>query len=64
MEKYMKNAIFGIGLLICILLLSTGCSTIDGIGKDIQSASKIISDKLNEPDVELNESTVEPIEEE
>jgi len=54
----MKNTIFAIAVLLLLSVLFTGCSTIEGIGKDIQSASKIISDKLNEPDVE-----VEPIEE-
>jgi len=50
-------------LVVALALLFSGCSTIEGIGKDIQSASALVKDKLNEPSVELIESTVEPTEE-
>jgi|TARA_R110000787_G_scaffold202545_2_gene313184 predicted small secreted protein len=57
MEKHMKNTIFAIAVLLLLSVLFTGCSTIEGIGKDIQSASKLVSDKMDEPSVELIEST-------
>jgi len=44
----MKNAIFGIALVLLLSVLFTGCGTINGIGKDIQSASEVVQDKLNE----------------
>ena len=44
-------------LVVALALLFSGCSTIEGIGKDIQSASKLVSDKMDEPSVELIEST-------
>jgi predicted small secreted protein len=53
----MKNTIFAIAVLLLLSVLFTGCSTIEGIGKDIQSASKLVSDKMDEPNVELNESS-------
>ena len=53
----MKNTIFAIAVLLLLSVLFTGCSTIEGIGKDIQSASKLVSDKMDEPSVELNESS-------
>ena len=53
----MKNTIFAIAVLLLLSVLFTGCSTIEGIGKDIQSASKLVSDKMDEPNVELIEST-------
>jgi len=44
----MKNAIFGLALVLLLSVLFTGCGTIDGIGKDIQSASKVVQDKMKE----------------
>ena len=52
----MKNTIFALFVIVLLCSLFTGCSTIEGIGKDIQSASKLVSDKMDEPNVELNES--------
>ena len=58
----MKNTIFALFVIVLLCSLFTGCSTIEGIGKDIQSASKLVSDKMDEPNVELNDSALEATE--
>jgi len=52
MEKQMNKI-----LVVVLALLFSGCSTIEGIGKDIRDAAGWSRDKLSEPDVELIDHT-------
>ena len=47
----MKNTIFALFVIVLLCSLFTGCSTIEGIGKDIQSASKSVSDKMGQEEL-------------